>query len=948
MSVREVVQSRLLPASHAGREQMLATAGQLAAGASNLVFALIVVRILPRAAYADLAAFLALYMLVGVFAGSLGAGTALSPLSVAVMRPRLWKFGCGAALIVVAASEPIASLVGLAPGLVIALGVALPATSVLAVERGALYGTRRFRPLIASLLAEPAVRLTIGLGLALFSGARGAATGVAAAGWVALALAAPYHLGERWSAFCGRVLQLDDASLLAGSTDGAETDASARTRSAVITFLLLAVLMNQDILWANRLLPTEEAGRFAVLSTLGGLAAFATSTVPLVLLGQRDRPDAFHSALRWAAMLGVGAVAFIAGAPRLIVTLGFGSGYADVAPLAVPYVIAMALLGIARVFAARLCASDGGRIAAWCVGAAVTFHAVLIATGAKTPGSIAGATLISTAAAAAALGTLVALRTIERPVPVRENGPPSPTPASSPASDLVPAPPPATDVPRPPRPPVLDEWRGHWRSWASDTTVRWTAVLTGLGLALRLFATRSVWLDEAIAVSQARLGFGEMLDALRYADVHPPLHSVLLWMTTRVMGTSELAIRLPSMIAGAAMIPLLYAVGRDLYDRRTGLIAAAFATIAPFLVWYSQEARMYALFMLFGVAAVWAQIRVLRGDRRSDWALYALATALMVWTHYFALLQIAVQQVIFVLAAWRRRRGDRSSLLLLRRWVLATSVIAIALLPLVAILRDQLVAYENRGAPLQGVPARAGGELDPQQQQLSLYAMIANLIWAVWGYHSDVTMARIVALWPLGLLFILFLLGRRRSWTSSIAVAVFAVPMVLLFAAGMQKRDLFELRYFVVAAPLLLLLAARVITAGVRRTSIQIAAAALVAFTLAVGVVDQQTNGANPRVYDFRGGLERISRMARPSDIVVYAPFYLEPVMDYYAPRLDAQKLTAKVPEPKDGQRLMLLASFLDKKNVSGQVGGALAKLRENHELERELRLPRVKVWVFR
>ena len=53
---------------------------------------------------------------------------------------------------------------------------------------------------------------------------------------------------------------------------------------ATAAFLLLAVLQNQDVVFANALLDGDEAGRFAVLSTLGGLAAFASTTVPLVLL----------------------------------------------------------------------------------------------------------------------------------------------------------------------------------------------------------------------------------------------------------------------------------------------------------------------------------------------------------------------------------------------------------------------------------------------------------------------------------------------------------------------------------------------------------------------------------------------------------------------------------------------------------------------------------------
>ena len=54
----------------------------------------------------------------------------------------------------------------------------------------------------------------------------------------------------------------------------------------------------------------------------------------------------------------------------------------------------------------------------------------------------------------------------------------------------------------------------------------------------------------------------EMLDDMATTDVHPPLHHALLWVTVRVFGTSEFAVRLPSLIAGVALVPVLYWVGR--------------------------------------------------------------------------------------------------------------------------------------------------------------------------------------------------------------------------------------------------------------------------------------------------------------------------------------------------------------------------------------------------
>ena len=151
---------------------------------------------------------------------------------------------------------------------------------------------------------------------------------------------------------------------------------------------------------------------------------------------------------------------------------------------------------------------------------------------------------------------------------------------------------------------TIDPAKPHTTARSDLTAV---LALTIAGLGLRLVVTRSIWLDEAISIAQAQLPFQEMMARLTQ-DVHPPLHHAVLWLTVSLLGTGELAVRIPSIIAGTLLIPALYGAGRDLYDRRVGLVAATFGTVAPIAIWYSQEARMYSMFMLFALIAVWAQV----------------------------------------------------------------------------------------------------------------------------------------------------------------------------------------------------------------------------------------------------------------------------------------------------------------------------------------------------
>jgi 4-amino-4-deoxy-L-arabinose transferase-like glycosyltransferase len=433
----------------------------------------------------------------------------------------------------------------------------------------------------------------------------------------------------------------------------------------------------------------------------------------------------------------------------------------------------------------------------------------------------------------------------------------------------------------------------------------------------------------------------DMLELLRTTDVHPPLHHVVLWFTVRLLGTGELAVRLPSLIAATALVPLLYVAARELYDRRAGYAAAALGTVAPFAVWYAQEARMYALFMVFALLALWLQVRILRGSERTrDWLGYALAAAALVYTQYFGLLFIAVQAVAFAVAAAR-------GALPLKRALAWAGVLGLLVSPLAPFAFDQFQANEAGGRGFQQ-PAQAGGAVEPGAAP-GAYAALTNAAWAVLGYHSDTTMTAMAALWPLALLLALAMMGRGRSWTTMQIVACAVLPGVALFALGQAKPFVFEVRYFVGAVPLVLLLIARGLTTWARRPAVVALACAGAVAALGLGLADQQLNGSNPRVYDFKNAVHAIEARARPGDIVVYSPKYIDTVVGYYGREgLRTQPLEDGLPKLRRGRRLFLLASFLDKAQYRQATAHAVRRLSRRYELVRRDRVPQIRTWEFR
>jgi 4-amino-4-deoxy-L-arabinose transferase-like glycosyltransferase len=185
------------------------------------------------------------------------------------------------------------------------------------------------------------------------------------------------------------------------------------------------------------------------------------------------------------------------------------------------------------------------------------------------------------------------------------------------------------------------------------------AGLTALAAALR-FATlgvQSYHHDEIVTASRVlRDGFWHAMNAVGLSESTPPLYYALAWAWTQLTGTGEFGLRSLSALAGVATVPVAFLVGAELRSRRTGLVAAALVAVNPMLVWYSQEARGYSLFVLLASISLLYFLRALDRGRRGDFVGWGLASALALATHYFAVFPIVAEGL------WLLRRRGRDAI----------------------------------------------------------------------------------------------------------------------------------------------------------------------------------------------------------------------------------------------------------------------------------------------
>jgi hypothetical protein len=191
------------------------------------------------------------------------------------------------------------------------------------------------------------------------------------------------------------------------------------------------------------------------------------------------------------------------------------------------------------------------------------------------------------------------------------------------------------------------------RPRARETMLLAAIVVVGVGLRFTFLNARSWWVDECSTVLVTRLAPEALVAHVLHREDSPPLYFLLIVLWSRIAGSTEAGLRSLSALLGTATIGVAYGAAR-LVSVRAGLVAAALAAVNPMLVWFSLEARMYALLILLGGVSFWFFARALERPSRWNLGTWAAASALALWTHYFSLALVAPE------ALWLLMRLPRS------------------------------------------------------------------------------------------------------------------------------------------------------------------------------------------------------------------------------------------------------------------------------------------------
>lgn len=204
------------------------------------------------------------------------------------------------------------------------------------------------------------------------------------------------------------------------------------------------------------------------------------------------------------------------------------------------------------------------------------------------------------------------------------------------------------------------------------------AAIGAVAIALRVVDLgHSFWGDEDVTIHLLREPLWQMLrHDIPGSERTPPLYYLIAWVWSRGFGYGELAERSLTALIGLATVAVAYPIGVELRSRRAGLILAALIAVSPIAIWFSQDARAYGLAILLTSVGLLLFVRALRTESSQDSWRWALASALALTSHYFAVFLIVPQAAMLLASRRTRSRALWPAASVAVVWVLLVPLLA--------------------------------------------------------------------------------------------------------------------------------------------------------------------------------------------------------------------------------------------------------------------------------
>lgn len=405
-------------------------------------------------------------------------------------------------------------------------------------------------------------------------------------------------------------------------------------------------------------------------------------------------------------------------------------------------------------------------------------------------------------------------------------------------------------------------------------------VLAAVWLRWRDLGSQSFWEDEGYTLWISRFSPLQIWHVLRM-DVTTPLYYILVHYWTTHFDTSEFSLRALSAVFGTLSIPLYFLLARKvLLDRVAVTLAMALYAVAFFPIWFSRDARSYALLIFLSLGSVYCLLRYLENRGLISFCGLVLCLALSLYTHNMALIYLPGFAVLWLVYPSERTLHAR-----LKDGLFSASVVLLLYLPWLPTLRAQMQRVHrgwinatpglgdllNSFCLLSGFDPRALQAVFRDQLHIHISRLFGFWTWA------PLLLAVVVAC-ILGGLFAARSVDRRKT----AALAVYALsPVLLTFALGRVSNAVYENRVFSGCSSLwpIILAAPIAFQAGTLRKAFL----GVEVVVLVLAVVSAEGYLRREQKADWRGATNYLVQLPERNRLVVIVPDIGLPLVHYYA-----------------------------------------------------------------
>lgn len=333
-------------------------------------------------------------------------------------------------------------------------------------------------------------------------------------------------------------------------------------------------------------------------------------------------------------------------------------------------------------------------------------------------------------------------------------------------------------------------------------------VLLLIGIILRVYGLgeQNYWYDEFITFEVVKGSLDSIISGSR-----PPLYFIFMHFWVENFGVSEFATRLLPVIFGICSIVLIYYIGNSLFEQKVGILSAFFMSVSKFQIYYSQELRYYSLYQLLTLISFLFYIRFLKSKSYLYAALYILSTILVYYSHDFAVLIIAVQN-LYILIKYRTLRT------IIPRWLLSQFIIFLGIAP------RFIETFSNKAI------GEGGPNWIPAPNIYSPLNAVYNYVGLTFNIHKSIFDDIAIIFLLIGTLIYFFIIGRQK-WMESLnqliisfkhgwniksetilVILWFFVPISLLLIMSEFIKPMYVSRYVICSAPAFYILLALLMT----------------------------------------------------------------------------------------------------------------------------------------